>query len=236
MREVNALPRSGKPEDAEKILESLLTKPDRAAICVEPASAAMSITMVTCRKLVHDLSSAFLVFIDKVQAELRVTKEQKEQLDRYLSELLPDATRMLPKSKEWGPEERKTYNQKTHEEIASVLKEILSEGQLSRLSQLERQREGLFGGDFYWKDLEITDEQREQFKQEIQGTEKTIQKLLTEIHNTAEADKIRPKVLQCRKELEDKLEALLTDAQKKQWKEMLGVPVEPDALYELSSQ
>jgi len=44
-------------------------------------------------------------------------------LDQYLSGLLPDAMQVLQKSKD----EREKYNQKKHEEIAAVLKEILTE-------------------------------------------------------------------------------------------------------------
>ena len=47
----------------------------------------------------------------------------------------------------------------------------------------------------------------------------------------ANPDAIRPKAYQLRLELEAKLEALLTDAQKKQWKEMLGQPVDPSVIY-----
>ena len=41
-------------------------------------------------------------------------------------------------------------------------------------------------------------------------------------------EEIRPKAMKIRKEHEGKIEALLTDAQKKQWKEMLGKPFDLD--------
>jgi hypothetical protein len=59
---------------------------------------------------------------------------------------------------------------------------------------------------------------------------------LDQIQTGGKPDEIRVKVLRERKDLEDKLEAFLTDAQKMQWKEMLGEPIEPGALFELSSQ
>src|SRR5258707_5540095 len=39
-------------------------------------------------------------------------------------------------------------------------------------------------------------------------------------------EEIRPKMMKIRKEQEGKIEALLSDAQKKQWKEMLGKPLD----------
>jgi hypothetical protein len=37
-----------------------------------------------------------------------------------------------------------------------------------------------------------------------------------------------PRLMKIRKEHEGKIEALLTDAQKKQWQQMLGKPLNPD--------
>jgi hypothetical protein len=54
---------------------------------------------------------------------------------------------------------------------------------------------------------------------------------LDEIPQGANPDEIRPKALQLRVDLENKLETLLTDAQKKQWQEMLGQPVDLGVLY-----
>ena len=235
MQQVNELLQSGKHQDAEKILDSLLTELGGPETRPAPAAIA-NIPEATRRRLVHDLGSSFLVFIGKIQEELRLTKGQKEKLDLYLGKLLPDATQLLQKSKELTPGEREAYRQKTHEEMASVLQGILNEDQRTRLCQLERQREGLFGDEWYWTDLKVTDTQRKQFIPEIRQTQKNIEKRLGDIHNTAEANEIRPKVLQSRKDLEDKLEALLTDAQKKQLKEMLGEPIELGALFDLSSQ
>ena len=51
-------------------------------------------------KLTHNIGSTFLVFRDKVQGELKVTKEQKEKLDQHLRELLPDAMQVLQSCRE----------------------------------------------------------------------------------------------------------------------------------------
>jgi len=64
-------------------------------------------------------------------------------------------------------------------------------------------------------------------------TQKKTMALMGEIHKGANADARRPKVIKVRENLESQLEALLTDAQKKQWKEMLGKPMATADLFDL---
>jgi vacuolar-type H+-ATPase subunit H len=78
------------------------------------------------------------------------------------------------------------------------------------------------------KDLKITHEQRKQFMAVIQDMQKKIEPLIKEAHSGGYVEEIRPKAMKIRKEHEDQIEALLTDAQKKQWKEMLGKPLDLD--------
>jgi hypothetical protein len=210
-------------EEAEKTADSILK-----LMGPSTPAAAQDIPEEVRSALTHNLGSSFLVFRNRVQGELRVTREQKEKLDQYLRERLPDVMQVLQKSKG----ERQEYNQKMHEEMAAVLKETLSEGQRTRLRRLELQRDGLFGEGGNLKELQITDEQQKQFMPLIQQTEKKTKTLMEEIQKGANPDEIRPKVLQLRLDLEGQLEALLTDAQKKQWKEMLGKPVDLGVLFD----
>jgi len=179
-------------------------------------------------KLTHNIGSSFLVFREKVQEELKATPEQKEKLDHYLRELLPDAMEVLRQ----GKGEREKYNQNTHEAMAAVLTGILNEGQRTRLHQLELQRDGLFGAEWNLKELQITDDQRKQFTVPTRETQTKIKALMEQIQQGANPDEVRPKVLKLRLELEGQLEALLTDAQKRQWKDMLGEPVDLSVLFD----
>ena len=52
--------------------------------------------------------------------------------------------------------------------------------------------------------------------------------VIKEAESGGNHEEIRPKAMKIRKEHERKIEALLTDAQKKQWKEMLGKPLNLD--------
>ena len=186
--------------------------------------------------LAENLHGPFLVFRDKVQEDLKLTQEQKEKLEQNLQELLPDAMQFFQKIEGLKGEERekelKAYRQKAQEKLAAVLKETIKEDQRKRLRQLELQREGAFvllhGDVEIGTDLKITDEQRKQFMAVVQDMQKKIAPLIKEAQSGGDPQEIRPKAMKIRKEHEGKIVALLTDPQKKQWKEMLGKPLDLD--------
>jgi hypothetical protein len=122
------------------------------------------------------------------------------------------------------------HRQKSHEKLAALLKETLKEDQVKRLRQLELQQEGAFalGRPDIGKELKITDDQRKQFMAVVQQLQKKIEPLIKEAQSGGNPEEIRPKIMKARKEYEGRIEAILTDAQKKQWKEMRGKPLDPD--------
>lgn len=240
MQKLQAAMKGKNWEEVEKVADLLLkmmgesTLPTAAQSSenkpLPPASsaAAQEVPEQVRSKLTHNVGSSFLVFREKVYAELMVTSVQKEKLDQHLQQMLPEALQVLQKTNG----EREKYNQKTHEELAAVLKETLNEGQRARLHQLELQRDGLFGPRWNLQELQITDQQQKQFVAPAQETRQKTTALLGEIRQGADPNEIRPKVLKLRQELEVQLEALLTDAQKKQWKEMQGKPVDLSVLFD----
>jgi hypothetical protein len=179
----------------------------------------------------HKLDSSYVVFRDKVQEELKLTKEQKEKLEV----VLPDAMQFFQKINGLSPEEQekelKAYRPRARERLAAVLQETLNEGQRTRLHQIELQRDLLTRADV-WKELQVTDEQQKQFMVLIQETQNKINALMEEIRKGGNIGEVQPKVLKSRADLEDRLEALLTDAQKKQWKEMLGKPMDISDIFD----
>ena len=58
------------------------------------------------------------------------------------------------------------------------------------------------------------------------GAAKEVESLVKQAQSGGNPDEIRPRIEQLRKDHAKKLEAVLTDAQKKQWKELLGPPFE----------
>jgi len=204
-------------------------------VCVQ--ATAQGVAEAALKKLRHDLGGSFVVSRDKVQEDLKLTEEQKEKLEEHFRELLPDAMQVFQKVKGLKPEERKkelgAYRPKAQEKLAAVLKETLNAGQRKRLRQLELQREGLRDGKI-WKELQVTDEQRKQFMAMMRQAQKETQSLLEELQKDGKLkEEIQPKVIKVRGDLEGKLEALLTDAQRKHWKEMLGKPMDLADLFDL---
>ena len=228
---VGPLIASGKFSEAEPELDRVLEQLNKDGKVTESPTVStppsQDITEELRDKLAHNLGGSFLLFRTKVLGELRVTPEQKAKLDQYLRTLRPEALQVLQKNNGG----RGKYNQKTHEERAAVLKEILTEDQRTRLHQLELQKDGLFGPEWNMQELQITDAQRQQFMVPVQEKQKQTQALMAEIHKGANPDEIRPKALQLRLDLEVQLETLLTDVQKKKWKEMRGQPVDLGVIY-----
>src|SRR5262249_49746874 len=109
---------------------------------------------------------------------------------------------------------------------AALLKKTLKAQQLKRLRQLELQQQGPFalGRPELVKELKITVEQRKQFMGVVQEMHKKIEPLMKEAQSGGKPEEIGPKVTKIRKDHEAKIEALLSDAQKQEWKKMLGKP------------
>ena len=222
-------------EEAEKTADSILK------MIGENAPEADSRTPEEVRnKLVHELGSAFLVFREKVQVELKLTPEQQDKLETRLKKLLPEAIEVLQKIEGLDRSARekavRAYRESMGEKLAAVPKETLNEGQRVRLRQLETQREGLFGAGGIWDELKLTQAQRKQFVAAIQQAQKPIESLLDSAQKGGNPNEIRPKVLKLRAELQHRLEDVLTDEQKAQWKAMVGKPADLGVLFDLSSR
>ncbi len=195
-------------------------------------ASAQDIPEEVRKAITHNLQGPFMVYRDTVREELKLTDEQKEKLDEHLRERLPDIMQSFQSLDGLSGEEREkelqSFRRKATEKLAAVLKETLKVDQSKRLRQLELQQEGALalwhGAPEIGKELKITDEQRKQFMAIVQDLQKKVRPLIKEAESGGNPEEIRPKVMEIRKEHEGKIEALLTDAQKKQWKEMLGKP------------
>jgi hypothetical protein len=186
------------------------------------------------KQLATALGGPFLVFRDKVMEELKLSEDQRQKLLEKLPDHIEQTMKVFEKIKDLKPAERdkemQSHRQKSHEKLAKVLKETLKDEQLKRLRQLELQQAGAFvlGRPDIGKELKITDEQRKQFMAVAQELQKKIAPLIKEAQSGGNPEEIRPKIMKARKEHEGKIEAILTEAQKKQWKKMLGKPLDLD--------
>jgi hypothetical protein len=76
------------------------------------------------------------------------------------------------------------------------------------------------------KQLNITDEQRQRIIGAIQEMQKEIEPLLKAAKSGGNPQEILPKVIKLRRDCEGEIVALLTAAQKQQWEEMTGKPLD----------
>ena len=183
------------------------------------------------KELVEALGTPFIVFREKVLDELKVSDEQKEKLIQHMMEQIMETGPILDSLPKTGQEREKKLNEhrkNAQEKLAKHVKEVLQPGQLKRLRQVTLQQEDGFalGKDDVQKELKISQEQLKRFMAVVQELQKQVEPLFKEAQSGGNPEEIRPKVEKIRKDHVKKLEAVLTDAQKKQWTELLGPPFE----------
>ena len=183
------------------------------------------------KDVVQALGPPFIVFREKVLDELKVSEEQREKLMKYLMEQIMETGPFLDSLDKEGPErEKKLEEHRKHalEKLVKHLDEVLEPGQRKRCRQVTWQQEGAFalGQEDVRKELKITQEQLEKFMGIVHELQNKVASLVKQVQSGGNPEEIRPKIEQLRKDHAKKLEAVLTDAQKTQWKELLGPPFE----------
>lgn len=159
----------------------------------------------------HPSGEPSIITRDYIQDELKLSDDQKHKLDKT------------------SPDFRKVLDSNSQEKTWAFVEATLNAEQLKRFEQLELQHEGppaLFRPEIA-KKLQITGEQQKQFMGLVQEMTKKLEPLIKESKSAAnpqEMEKMRQEALKLRQDCQGKMEALMNDAQKKQWKEMIGKP------------
>lgn len=178
------------------------------------------------KHLLHELGGPFFVSRDKVQEELKLSDDQKKKLREKMSDDVQQAKKVLNLKAGEREKAMKSLRQKSYKKLEAFLKETLNADQLKRFQQLELQYDtpAIMLRPEIVKELKITDEQRKHFIGVIQAMQKKIEPLMKEAKSTGNPEEVLPKVIRLRLDCQGQIEALLSDAQKKQWKEMIGKP------------
>ncbi|MGQ0635567.1 MAG: hypothetical protein ACT4QC_13215 [Planctomycetaceae bacterium] len=181
--------------------------------------------------MLEGLGPQFVVLRDTVQTHLKLSADQKRKLEDRLQGIIEEHMEFSQKTqdvkeadqaKEFAP-----YQKKAQEKMAAFLKETLKDEQLKRLRQIALQREGLLGTldqPEVGAELKITEDQRKQLMGVMQEFQSKIAPVIREAQSGGDPEGLQRKVMKIRRELGAKAEAILTDAQKKQWQEMRGEP------------
>jgi hypothetical protein len=197
-----------------------------------PKAAAQEVPEQNRKEMAEALGPPFIALRDKVLDELKVSDEQRDKLMRYALEQLMETGPFLDSLKDTEAADREKklseHRKNALENLTKHEKEVLKPEQLTRLRQVVLQQEGGFalGEEDVRKELKITQEQQMKFMAIFQDLQRTVEGLVKQAQAAGNADGLKPKVEQARKDHGKQLEAVLTDDQKKQWTEMLGPPFE----------
>jgi hypothetical protein len=164
-----------------------------------------------------------------VQKELKMEQEQIDKATAALQKVQEKHQDDFGKLRDLGQEERREKMQAIgkaiSEESMKAVEGILKPEQVKRLNQISLQQRGAdaFTDTDVQKGLKLTVEQRGKIKTITEDARKEMQGLFQPGGDFQEAQK---KMTAMRKETMEKVSALLTDDQKKAWKDMAGEPFE----------
>jgi hypothetical protein len=171
-------------------------------------------------------SVASLLQNESVQKELKVDKDQADKVKEAVQQVQDKHKDEFAKLRDLSQEERRAEGQKLNravsEETLKAVDPILKPDQVKRLKQIELQQLGsqAFTRPEVQMALGLKDDQKEKIKTlaETAATE------MRELRQGGNQQGNRDKVTAIRKETTEKIQAVLTDDQKKTWKEMTGEP------------
>jgi hypothetical protein len=167
---------------------------------------------------------SYLAREKSTQKELKMTTKQSDAVQKLIADLNDKYKDDLAKFKELKPAERYKKEGELYktagDEANKMLADILGSEQFKRLKQLHAQRRGPYA--FSETDviaaLQLTKEQQKK----LRDMEIDYQKALLEVNKLTDAEERTKKVTAAIKEAMDKAMTILSDEQKKTWKDLTG--------------
>lgn len=160
----------------------------------------------------------------EVQAELKLTDDQKTKVTEMLQKLRESQQARFQDLRDASPEERQKIMTDMQAEQMKQVNAILNTDQQKRFKEISLQQQGYsaLAQPAVADELKLTDDQKSKLKDILQKQQESMR----EIFQSAGGDRAaaQEKMQTLRKETDDKIAALLTDDQKNQWKAMLGSP------------
>jgi hypothetical protein len=168
---------------------------------------------------------ASLLTRPEVQTELKLTAEQKTKAEALAETLREERRGRFQDLRDATPEERTKVMSEWRTEEMKRVNAVLNPDQQKRFRQISLQQEGpmaVIHADVA-SELGLTDDQKKKV-QEIQAQMRAEQQNLFQDAG-GDREALRGKMEALRKSSNDKVVAILTDAQKTKWKEMTGAPL-----------
>jgi vacuolar-type H+-ATPase subunit H len=157
-----------------------------------------------------------------VQKELKLSDEQIEKVKTAVKDVLATLKDSRP-GKDATAEQRAEFAKKSSDATNKALAGILKPEQIKRLRQIELQQSGPTDADCQ-KELGLSDEQKTKIKEAGDKSREEMRDIFKNAQgNFQEAQE---KMAKLRKQTTEKQLAVLSDEQKKKWKEMTGDPFE----------
>jgi hypothetical protein len=163
-----------------------------------------------------------------VQKELKMDKDQVEKVTQAVTKFRDDHKDELDKVRDpnLSREERAEVMKKVSEASQKMLADVLKPEQRKRLRQIQLQQQGIiaFADPEVLKALNLTDEQKEKLK----AVNDEARQKMQDIFQKAAGDRqeAMKQMAELRKENLASAMKILTDEQKKSWKELTGEPFE----------
>jgi hypothetical protein len=170
---------------------------------------------------------AGLLTNESVQKELKMDDDQttkvKDAVQKVQDKYKDDFAKLRDLSGEEQRTKREELSKAVTGEILTALSDILKPEQVTRLKQIELQQDGTraFTREDVQKALALKDDQKETIKTINDDTAKATREMFQGGQRTPET---REKIAALRKEALEKVQGVLTDDQKKTWKDMTGEP------------
>jgi Spy/CpxP family protein refolding chaperone len=166
---------------------------------------------------------AMLLSNKSVQKELKVTDEQTEKLNTLATETMTKNRERFAGLADATPEERQSKMREAQAELHKSLDGVLKTEQVKRFKQIELQVGGLmaFNQPRIQEALKLTDDQKSKVKEIAEEARGAMPSREDAQADQAAAQKKRAEIT---KGATEKVTALLTEDQKKEWKELTGEP------------
>jgi hypothetical protein len=166
----------------------------------------------------YGVGGQFLLLNKSVQQELKLTNDQIAKLKDTVGKVLEGNKGELAKMRTAGHDERAKLMSTISEQTNKAVVGVLNPDQIKRLREIDLQERGpmaLYDPEVR-RSLKITDEQLGKLKNLADDSLQQVQKA----YDARDMKKVREVV----RSAQDKLNDILTDEQKRTWREMMGKP------------
>ena len=174
-----------------------------------------------------------LLAVPEIQKELKMTPEQIEKAKTKqadMRQVVMEIRQQAGEFRELSPEDQQKVIEKIQAAQKKAVGEVLNADQQKRMTQLELQQQGTraFGRKEVVEALKITDEQKDQLQKIQEAAGQAMREAMQGIdfQNMTDEDrtKMRTTMETNQKATTEKSMGVLTEDQKKKWKEMTGEP------------